>query len=95
MSYGDYVRGNLVKWIGIVLIILTFLPVFRYQGSTPEPIWAYLIDLNWETGLEISQFFPTQTEVDTSAAIFQLLFGTILIIMGKLMESSFKNAIGL
>ena len=95
MSYGDYVRGNLVKWMGIVLIILTFLPIFSYQGGTPEPIWDYFIDLNWEAGLEIGQFFPTQAEVDTSAALFQLLFGTVLIIMGKLMENSFKTAMGL
>ena len=50
-----FVSSNLVKWLGIFLIVLVFMPLFNYSG-TSEPIWAYLVNINWESGLNLSRF---------------------------------------
>ena len=89
-----FVSSNLVKWLGIFLIVLVFMPLFNYSG-TSEPIWAYLVNINWESGLNLSRFSTNRMEIGVSVAIFQSIIGSLLIIAGELWSRSIKMELGL
>jgi len=86
--------SNLIKWLGIFLIVLVFMPIFNYGGSS-EPIWAFLVDINWEVGLHLNKYSTNQMEIGVSVAIFQLVIGSLLIIVGGLWSRSIKMEMGL
>jgi hypothetical protein len=89
MSYGSYVKGNTIKWIGIIIILMIFLPIFNYKGAI-EPIWAYLTHANWEAGLNIGKFYRSELEFGISIAVIQLLLGVFLILIGNSMAREFS-----
>ena len=86
--------SNLIKWLGIFLIVLVFMPIFNYGGSS-EPIWALLVDLNWENGLNLNQYSTNRMEIGVSLAIFQMVIGSLLIIIGGLWGRSIKIEMGI
>ncbi len=94
MSYRGYVIGNFVKWIGILVIILTFMPLFSYNGRN-EPAWAYLVDANWDRGLRLSNYTGDASGLKMSFAFYELIFGAILIVVGRLMTAPFRMNLGL
>jgi hypothetical protein len=89
MSYSSYTKGNTIKWIGIIIILMIFLPIFNYKGAI-EPIWAYLTHTNWETGLRIGQHYSSDLQFGISIAILQLLIGIFLILIGNSMAREFS-----
>ena len=88
------VSSNLVKWLGIFLIVLAFMPIFNYGGPS-EPIWAFLVHINWESGLQLSRYSTNRMEIGVSVAIFQLIIGSLLIVAGDLWSRSIKLEMGL
>jgi hypothetical protein len=92
MSYSSYSRGLLLKWIGIFIILLIFIPIFSYNTSM-EPIWAYLVYINWEKGLKLNQYAKNQFNLAIYLAIMQFIFGSMLALLGNIMASEFKSKI--
>ena len=86
--------SNLVKWFGIILIVLVFMPLFN-NGGPSEPIWAFLVDINWESGLNLNQFSTNRMEIGIYVAIIQSMIGSILIIAGELWSRSIKMDMGI
>jgi hypothetical protein len=89
-----YVSSNIIKWVGIVLIILLFMPIFNYGGSS-EPIWAFFVDINWESGLNLNRYSGNQMEIGIYLAIFQFIIGFLLAILGSLGARAAKIEIGI
>jgi hypothetical protein len=92
MSYSSYSRGLFLKWIGIIILLLIFIPIFNYNSSL-EPIWAYLVYSNWEKGLNLNQYSQNQFNLAIYIAIMQLIFGFVLVLFGSILASEFKSKI--
>ena len=88
------ISSNLIKWLGIFSIVLVFMPLFS-NGGPSEPIWSYLVYINWENGLNLSRFSTNRMEIGISFAIFQSIIGSLLIIAGELWSRSIKIELGL
>jgi len=94
MSYGDIVKYNLIKWLGILLLVFIFIPIVNYNESL-KPVWAFLVDINWDEGLNLHRYSSSRMEVGISIAIFEFLIGFLLTVIGLLCESGAKSDLGL
>lgn len=93
MSYGGYLKGNIIKWVGIIIILFIFIPIFGSDGSL-EPVWLYLIKINWEEGLRISQYSSNQFDFGFTVAFLQLITGLFFVLIGNSMINEFKARLG-
>ena len=94
VSYNAYVRGNIIKWIEILLIIFVFIPIFSCGGLF-KPIWAFFVYLNWESGLNLSRYSNNQMEIGIYVAIFQHIIGMLFAVVGSLFARAAKMEMGL
>ncbi len=86
-------KGNIIKWIGIIIILFIFIPIFSSDGSF-EPIWLYLLKINWEKGLRISQYSSNVIEFGFTVAFLQLVIGLFFVLIGNSMINEFKARLG-
>jgi len=89
-----YISYNIAKWAGIGMIILIFIPIFNYGGS-PEPLWLFFVDMNWDSGLNLSRYSSNQMELGIYMAIFQFIMGFILATFGSLGARAVRTEMGI
>ena len=94
MSYGDIVKYSVIKWIGIFLLVMIFIPIVNYNEAL-KPVWAFLVDINWEEGLHLHQYSDNRTEIGIYIAMFEFIIGILLMLIGLFCENSIKMELGL
>ena len=94
MSYGDIVKYSVIKWIGIFLLVMIFIPIVNYNEAL-KPFWAFLVDINWDKGLFLHQYSDNPMEVGIYIAMFEFIIGLLLMLIGLFCENSIKMELGL
>ena len=89
-----YLSCNIIKWFGMGLLILIFMPIFNYGGLL-KPVWAFFVDMNWESGLNLSRYYTNRMEIGIYIAIFQFVVGFLLAMLGSLWARAIKMEMGL
>ena len=94
MSYSDIVKYSVIKWLGIFLLVMIFIPIVNYNESL-KPVWAFLVDINWEEGLFLQRYSDNRMELGIYIAMFEFIIGILLMMIGLFCENSIKMELGL